>query len=125
MSLKRGKKEPSVKLVVAPIMKAARYGGKPKYFSDVIVPKRSKISKFTQLRGTTFVYNDEISNSGYNMPRAKLVEIGKTKGFFGKVIRSAVVHDEDLLVCEAGQFDFVMAFLLPPSPRQIDRDPET
>jgi phosphonate transport system substrate-binding protein len=56
------------------------------------------------LRGKTYVYNDELSNSGYNMPRHKLVEIGETKGFFGKVLRSGS-HEESIRMVAAGEAD--------------------
>lgn len=93
--LKQEFKPPTVKLIVAPVMKASHYKNQPQSFSYVIVGKNSKFDKFTDLKGSTYVYNDEISNSGYNMLRAHLIELGETNGFFGKIIRSGS-HEESI-----------------------------
>jgi phosphonate transport system substrate-binding protein len=102
--IERDKPQPNVTLLVAPVMKDARYGGKPKYFSDLIVKKGSSYQSLADLRGKTYVYNDELSNSGYNMPRHKLVEMGETKGFFGKVLRSGS-HEESIRMVAQGEAD--------------------
>ncbi len=102
--MEHDKAQPSVALLVAPIMKAARYGGQPKYFSDLIVKKESSFQSIMDLKGKTYVYNDELSNSGYNMPRHKLVEMGETKGFFGKVLRSGS-HEESIRMVAMGEAD--------------------
>lgn len=102
--IERDKAEPTVTLLAAPIMKAERYGGKPKYFSDLIVRKDGPIQSMADLKGKVYVYNDELSNSGYNMPRHLLVEMGETKGFFGKVLRSGS-HEESIRMVAEGQAD--------------------
>jgi phosphonate transport system substrate-binding protein len=102
--LERDKPDPSVVLVAAPVMKDARYGGKPQYFSDLIVKKDSPIRSFADLKGKVYVYNDKLSNSGYNMPRYKLVELGETKGYFGKVLRSGS-HEESIRMVAQGEAD--------------------
>jgi phosphonate transport system substrate-binding protein len=102
--IERDKAQPSVTLLVAPVMKDARYRGQPKYFSDLVVKKGSAYQSLADLRGKTYVYNDELSNSGYNMPRHKLVELGETKGFFGKVLRSGS-HEESIRMVAQGEAD--------------------
>jgi phosphonate transport system substrate-binding protein len=102
--IERDKAQPSVALLVAPVMKDARYHDQPKYFSDLVVKKESPFQSLADLRGKTYVYNDELSNSGYNMPRFKLVEIGETKGFFGKVLRSGS-HEESIRMVAEGKAD--------------------
>lgn len=102
--IERDKPKPTVALLVAPVMKAARYRDQPKYFSDLVVKKESSFQSLADLRGKTYVYNDELSNSGYNMPRFKLVEIGETKGFFGKVLRSGS-HEESIRMVAEGKAD--------------------
>jgi phosphonate transport system substrate-binding protein len=99
-----GKENPPIKLLAAPVSAAAHYKGEPKYYSYVIVRRDSPITKFEELKNKTWVYNDEISNSGYNMPRAKLVSIGQTEGFFGKVLKSGS-HEESIRMVGAGQAD--------------------
>jgi phosphonate transport system substrate-binding protein len=100
----RDRPQPAAQLVVAPVMKAARYGGQPKYFSDLIVRKDSPFQSLQDLKGKTYVYNDELSNSGYNMPRFRLLQLGLTQGFFGKVLRSGS-HEESIRMVAEGEAD--------------------
>lgn len=96
--------KPAVDLLAAPIMKAPRYKGQPKYYSDLIVRKDSPYKTIHDLKGRTYAYNDELSNSGYNMPRHRLLELGLTNGFFGKVLRSGS-HEESIRMVATGKAD--------------------
>jgi phosphonate transport system substrate-binding protein len=96
--------QPGARLIVAPVMKAPRYKGQPKYFSDLIVRKDSPYQTIHDLRGRTYVYNDEISNSGYNLPRYRMLQLGLTGGFFGKVLRSGS-HEESIRMVASGEAD--------------------
>lgn len=96
--------QPAAYLIAAPIMRAPRYQGQPKYYSDLIVRKDSPYQSIHDLKGRTYVYNDEISNSGYNLPRYRMLQLGLTKGFFGKVIRSGS-HEESIRMVAAGEAD--------------------
>jgi phosphonate transport system substrate-binding protein len=96
--------QPAAQLLAAPVMKAARYQGQPKYFSDLIVRKDSPYQSLQDLKGKTYVYNDELSNSGYNMPRFRMLQLGLTQGFFGKVLRSGS-HEESIRMVAAGEAD--------------------
>lgn len=100
--LAHDKPSPEVDLLVAPVMKAARYAGKPKYFSDLVVRTDSPYKKLEDLKGKAYVYNDELSNSGYNLPRFRLVSAGLTDGFFGSVKRSGS-HEESLRMVANGE----------------------
>lgn len=102
--LEHDKSKPSVRLLLAPVMKHPRYRNQPIYYSYVIVHKNSKIRNFSSLKGSIFIYNDEISNSGYNMPRAYMIKKGWTSGFFGKVIRSGS-HEESIRMIATGKAD--------------------
>lgn len=95
---------PSMELIAAPVMTASRYQEQPKYYSDLIVRADSPIKTIHDLRGSRFVYNDELSNSGYNMPRFRLVEIGETKHFFREVLRSGS-HEESIRMVADGEAD--------------------
>lgn len=99
-----GKENPPTKLLAAPVNAMPQYKGEPKYYSYIIVRKDSPITKFEDLKGKTWVYNDDISNSGYNMPRAKLVSMGETEGFFGKIVKSGA-HEESIRMVSAGEAD--------------------
>ncbi len=102
--LERDKENPTVELLAAPVMKAGRYKDAPKYYSYVIVRKKSRYASFADLKGCTYTYNDELSNSGYNMPRARLIELGETEGFFGKLLRSGS-HEESIRMVATGEAD--------------------
>lgn len=95
---------PGTFLLVAPVMKGPRYNGRPEYYSDLIVRVDSPYRTIQNLRGRTYVYNDELSNSGYNMPRFRLLKLGETKGFFGKVLRSGS-HEESIRMVATGEAD--------------------
>ncbi|MEP7052517.1 MAG: PhnD/SsuA/transferrin family substrate-binding protein [Pseudomonadota bacterium] len=95
---------PKVELVAAPVPKDPRYGHRPVYFSDLVVRKDSRFKALSDLRGATYVYNEETSNSGYNMPRGYLVKLGLTHGFFGKVLRSGS-HEASIRMVAQGLAD--------------------
>lgn len=96
--------KPNIDLLLAPVMKDPRYMDKPVYFSYVIVNKKSQFDSFASLKGSRFVFNDEISNSGYNMPRAYLIDAGETSGFFSNVVRSGS-HEESIRMVALGKSD--------------------
>jgi phosphonate transport system substrate-binding protein len=102
--MKRDKLQPTISLLLAPVMKDSQYKDKPIYYSYVIVHKNSQYTKVSDLKGSRFVFNDEISNSGYNMPRAHLISLGETSGFFSKVIRSGS-HEESIRMVALGEAD--------------------
>jgi phosphonate transport system substrate-binding protein len=79
---------PSVAILAGPVSKGSRYGGKPIFFSDLIVRKDSAMESLQALATRTYVYNGDLSLAGYTMPRSHLVDLGLTHGFFGKVLRS-------------------------------------
>lgn len=74
--------------IAAPVMQSNRYQNRPIYFSDVIVNANSSITKFEQLSGKCFCFNDPGSNSGYNLMRYRLSQGKCPLPFFGKVIQS-------------------------------------
>lgn len=102
--IEHDKPQPSIELLLAPVMKSSIYQDKPIYYSYIIVHKDSQFNNFESLKGSTFVYNDEISNSGYNMPRSHLITRGETSGFFGRVVRSGS-HEESIRMVAFKQAD--------------------
>jgi phosphonate transport system substrate-binding protein len=72
--------------VAAPVLAGPRYQGRPIYFSDVIVHAASPFRCFADLRGASWCFNECLSHSGYGITRYRLVELGHTSGFFGRVI---------------------------------------
>jgi phosphonate transport system substrate-binding protein len=103
-SEKRDRPDPPVELLCAPVMAAPRYGGQPVYFTDVVVRRDSPARDFTALRGATWAYNDEGSHSGYNVVRNHLLELGHTRGYFGRTV-AAGAHQRALRMILDGEAD--------------------
>ena len=60
--------------IAAPVLRGERYGGRPIYFSDVIVHRDSPYRSFLDLRGRSWAYNEPLSQSGYGITRYHLLE---------------------------------------------------
>ena len=85
-ALKHDRPDQPIELLCAPVMAAPRYGARPVYFTDVIVRQNHPARTFADLRGATWSYNNDGSHSGYNVVRHHLLELGETRGYFGRVI---------------------------------------
>ena len=90
--------------VAAPVLTGARYGGRPVYFSDVIVRRDSSAESFVDLRGRSWAFNEPMSQSGYGITRYHLVSIGETRGFFGEVIEAGF-HETSIEMVRKGSAD--------------------
>jgi phosphonate transport system substrate-binding protein len=74
--------------IAAPIMQALRYQQRPVYFSDIVVRSDRPFRGVTELKGTTFCYNDPGSNSGYQIMRQALMQFNCPADFFSRVVQS-------------------------------------
>jgi phosphonate transport system substrate-binding protein len=90
--------------IAAPVLQGERYGGKPVYYSDVIVHRDSDAGSFLDLRGRSWSFNEPLSQSGYGITRYHLVSIGETGGFFSEVI-DAGFHEESIRMVADGRVD--------------------
>ncbi len=90
--------------VAAPLLHGRRYGGRPVYFSDVIVRRDSPFRRFGDLRGRSWSYNEPRSQSGYGVTRYQLVELGETAGYFGRVVEAGW-HERSIRLVHAGEVD--------------------
>ncbi len=90
--------------VAAPVLRGERYGGRPVYFSDVIVRRDSPCRTFADLRGRTWSYNEPLSHSGYGVTRYHLVQLGETGGYFRRLVEAGWHERSVRLVC-AGEVD--------------------
>ena len=90
--------------IAAPVLRGDRYGGKPIYFSDVIVHRDSPFQSFLDLRGHSWAYNEPLSHSGYGITRYHLLEIGETSGFFSGVIEAGF-HESSMRLVAAQEVD--------------------
>lgn len=90
--------------IAAPVLSGARYRNRPIYFSDVIVPRSSDATRFLDLRGRTWAYNEPLSQSGYGITRYHLARLGETSGFFGEVM-GVGSHARAIRMVAAGEVD--------------------
>ena len=90
--------------VAAPVLRGDRYGGRPIYFSDVIVRAEAPFRSFLDLRGASWAYNESLSHSGYGITRYQLLRIGETDGFFSEIIESGF-HEESIRLVADGEVD--------------------
>ena len=90
--------------IAAPVLEGARYGGRPIYFSDVIVRRDSPFRSFLDLRGRSWAYNEPLSQSGYGITRYHLLRLGEIDGFFGEVIKAGF-HEESIRMVARGEVD--------------------
>src|SRR5579864_1621575 len=69
---------PLITPLAAPVLQGQRYQNRPIYFSDVIVRIDSTYHAFADLRGHSWAYNVDDSQSGYGITRYTLLRIGET-----------------------------------------------
>lgn len=91
-------------LLAAPVMRGERYQDRPIYFSDVVVRADSPYRSFEDLRGTRFAYNEPGSQSGHNIVKYQLAQLGQTEAFFGQVVESGA-HAESVAMIRRGEVD--------------------
>lgn len=83
------------------------YAGVPgKYYSYTIVRKGSPYKSWQDLKGKSYVFNEVTSNSGYNLPRYKLVQLGARSwnDWFSRVEVSGS-HEESIRMVARGLVD--------------------
>jgi phosphonate transport system substrate-binding protein len=72
-----------LELLVAPVV----YDEGPIYYSYVIVPRDSNMTRFEQLRGQRYAFSDPLSNSGHLVPLHMLAAKGESpERFFRRTI---------------------------------------
>jgi phosphonate transport system substrate-binding protein len=117
---------PSVEPLAAPVLTGARYGGRPVYYSDVIVRSDSSIISLEELRGRSWAYNEPASHSGYTVTLYSLVRMGARPGFLSRVVEAGF-HQRAIRLVAAGTVDAaaidsqVLAIELRDHPRLADR----
>jgi phosphonate transport system substrate-binding protein len=93
-----------VEPLAAPVLAGARYGGRPVYFSDVIVRQDSPARTLADLRGCVWAYNDRASHSGWSVVLYELARRGLDLGFFGRVVEAGF-HERAMRLVAAGEVD--------------------
>lgn len=90
--------------LVAPVMQAPRYQGRPVYFSDVVVRSDSPFKRFDDLRGAAWAYNEPGSQSGCGVVLYSLAVRGESLDFFGRIVESGA-HQTSLQMIVRGEVD--------------------
>ena len=90
--------------VAAPVLTGDRFGGRPIYFSDVIVNQSSDAAGFLDLKGRSWCYNEPLSQSGYGITRHHLLSIGETDGFFSDVVEAGF-HETSIQMVANGEVE--------------------
>jgi phosphonate transport system substrate-binding protein len=96
--------DPRIELLAAPVMRRARYGAQPVYFTDVMVRHDHRAKTLADLRGALVAINEPNSHSGYHVLRHALAGQGLPTGFFCDVIESGA-HQRSLELIESGEVD--------------------
>jgi phosphonate transport system substrate-binding protein len=93
-----------VEPLAAPVLAGGRYGGRPVYYSDVIVARDSPISCLEELRGCSWAFNEPASHSGHTTTLYGLVRMGARPGFFARVVEAGF-HQRAIRLVHAGAVD--------------------
>jgi phosphonate transport system substrate-binding protein len=95
---------PPVEPLAAPVLAGDRYGGRPVYYSDVIVRRDSGITCLEELRGRSWAYNEPASHSGHTVTLYSLVRMGARPGFFARVVEAGF-HQRAIRLVAGGAVD--------------------
>jgi phosphonate transport system substrate-binding protein len=98
------RRPPPVEPLAAPVLAGGRYGGRPVYYSDVIVRRASPITSLEELRGCSWAYNEPMSHSGHTVTLYSLVRMGARPGFFARVVEAGY-HQRAIRLVDAGAVD--------------------
>ena len=93
-----------VEPLAAPVLAGDRYGGRPVYYSDVIVRRDSPITCLEELRGRSWAYNEPASHSGHTVTLYSLVRMGARPGFFARVVQAGF-HQRAIRLVDAVAVD--------------------
>jgi phosphonate transport system substrate-binding protein len=98
------RRPPPVEPLAAPILRGARYAGRPIYYSDVIVRHDSPITCLEELEGRSWAYNEPASHSGHTVTLYSLIRLGARPGYLGKVVEAGF-HQRAIRLVAAGRVD--------------------
>jgi phosphonate transport system substrate-binding protein len=95
---------PLVEPLAVPVLAGDRYGGRPIYYSDVIVRHDSPIIRLEELEGRSWAYNEPASHSGHTITLYSLVQRGIRPGFLGRVVEAGF-HQRAIRLVATGAVD--------------------
>ena len=94
-----------MEVIAAPVLRGRRYGGRPIYFSDVIVRADRPWRRFEELDGRRWTYNEPYSHSGFMVALHGLARRGATASFIGEAIEAGF-HDDAIAMVLDGRADW-------------------
>lgn len=97
--------QPQPRVLAAPVPSPARYGGKPVYWTDIIVPVGSKITRLEDTFGHHFAFTTEDSQSGYQAPRLLLARHAHGASLFAATVGPLVTPRRVVEAILAGDAD--------------------
>jgi phosphonate transport system substrate-binding protein len=94
-------------LPAAPVPDDPRAEGRAVYFSDVIVRRGSAATRFEDLRGSVWAYNDQVSLSGWYAMLARLAEVspGEQPASFFRGLSHSGSHLRSIELVASGEAD--------------------
>jgi phosphonate transport system substrate-binding protein len=81
--------------IAAPVLSGRRYGGRPVYYSEVVVRAESPYRSFADLAGTAWAYNEPFSHSGFMVALHRLASAGLDASFIGEWVETGF-HDDSV-----------------------------
>lgn len=91
--------------IAAPILRGPRYGGRPLYFSDVIVRVDRPWRTLEALAGRRWAYNEPFSHSGFMVVLHALARLGATPAFTRDAVEAGF-HDDAIRMIVDGSADW-------------------
>jgi phosphonate transport system substrate-binding protein len=98
------RRPPPVEPLAAPVLAGPRYGGRPIYYSDVIVGSDSPITRPEELGGRSWAFNEPASHSGHTLTLYSLIGLGARPGFLGPVLQAGF-HQRAIRLVATGRVD--------------------
>jgi len=77
-----------MELIAAPILENSRYFNEAVYFSEIIVNANSEYFSWEDLRGKVWAYNENLSQSGFNLLLYQLATMKEDRSYFAQFIES-------------------------------------
>jgi ABC-type phosphate/phosphonate transport system substrate-binding protein len=96
---------PQPRVLAAPVPSPPRYGGRPVYWTDIIVRAESKITRLEDTFGHRFAFTTEDSQSGYQAPRLLLARHAHGASLFAATVGPLVTPRRIIEAVLAGNAD--------------------
>jgi ABC-type phosphate/phosphonate transport system substrate-binding protein len=97
--------QPQPHVLAAPLPSPRRYGGKPVYWTDIVVPIDSPITRLEETFGRRFAFTTEDSQSGYQAPRLLFAHHARGASLFAKSVGPLVTPRRIVEAVLAGDAD--------------------